>query len=241
MLSGLRQGGTGQVLMAGIVFSIIVVFLLEFRSTSRMQTGSIRRECAITIGSDCVTPKDFYAEFGLVVPRGLSQKQVKTYALRRQVLDGVIERELLYSEAQRLGLSIDEESVKEELRQGRAHASLPVASALRLGYMLDLVSADDNGISRDLVRDLPIINAKTQEIDDDLYARVVRSMTNRSPKEFLKMQIRELLAARMRDLVRAPVRVSVGRSVRSFPARQVEGRGPIRSARVRLVRALDRG
>jgi peptidyl-prolyl cis-trans isomerase D len=208
MLRLLRQGGTGQALMALIVFSIIVVFLLEFRSTSRMQTGSIRRECAARVDGECVTPKDFYAEMGLVVPRGVAPKQVKALGLRRHVLDGVVERELLVTEAQRLGVSIDEEAAKQELRLARAHASLPAAQALRLGYMLDLVAADENGISRDLVRELPILDAKTQEVDDDLYARVVRSMTNRSPKEFLKMQQRELLAARMRDLVRARVRVS---------------------------------
>jgi peptidyl-prolyl cis-trans isomerase D len=36
----------------------------------------------------------------------------------------------------------------------------------------------------------------------------VRSTTNRSPKEFLKMQARELLAARMRELVKSRIRVS---------------------------------
>jgi peptidyl-prolyl cis-trans isomerase D len=208
MLKMLQRGGTGQAIMGLIVFTIILVFLLEFRSTSRMQTGSLRRECAARVSGECVTPKDFYAELGLVVPRGVAPKQVKALGLRKHVLDGVVERELLVAEAQRLGISVDEEAAKHELRQGRAHASLPAGQALRLGYMLDLVAADETGIERDLVRELPILDAKTQEVDDDLYGRVVRSMTNRSPKEFLKMQQREVLASRMRDLVRARVRVS---------------------------------
>ena len=208
MLNALRQGGTGQALMATVVMGIIVVFILEFRSTSRMQTGSIRRECAASIGRDCLSRKDFVAEYGLVVPRGLSPKQVKAYQLRRQVLEGLVERELLVQEAQRLGLGVDEDAVKDELRLGHAHASLPAASSLRLGVMLDLVSGDEHGIARDMVRELPVINAKTQEVDDELFARVVRSMTNRSPKEFLKMQARELLAARMRELVKSRIRVS---------------------------------
>jgi peptidyl-prolyl cis-trans isomerase D len=208
MLNALRQGGTGQALMATVVMGIIVVFILEFRSTSRMQTGSIRRECAASIGRDCLSRKDFVAEYGLIVPRGLSAKQVKAYQLRRQVLEGLVERELLVQEAQRLGLGVDEEAVKEELRLGRAHASLPASSSLRLGLMLDLVSGDEHGIARDMVRELPIINQKTQEVDDDLFGRVVRSMTNRSPKEFMKMQARELLAARMRELVKSRIRVS---------------------------------
>jgi peptidyl-prolyl cis-trans isomerase D len=173
-----------------------------------MQTGAITRECAATVGRDCLTRKDFMAEFGLVVPRGMPQKQVKAYQLRKQVLEGLVERELLVQEAQRLGLGVDEEAVKEELRLGRAHASLPAASSLRLGIMLDLVSGDEHGIGRDMVRQLSVLDAKTQEVDDELFARVVRTTTNRSPKEFMKMQARELLAARMRDLVRSRIRVS---------------------------------
>src|SRR5882724_8934019 len=130
MLRALRQGGTGQAVMGVIVTAIIVVFILEFRSTSRMQTGSIRRECAATVGRECLSRKDFYAEYGLVVPRQVSAKQAKTYQLRRQVLDGLVERELLVQEAQRLGLGVDEEAVKDELRLGHAHASLPAASSL---------------------------------------------------------------------------------------------------------------
>jgi len=211
-----REGATGQTLMAVIVFSIIVVFILEFRSTSRMQTGSIVRECAARVDGECITPKDYNAEFGLIVPRGVSLKQIKSLGLRRQVLDGIIERELLVADATRLGLGLDEEGAKAELRLGRAHASLPAASALRVGHMLDLVVADENGLVRDMVRELPILDAKTQEVDDDLYSRVVRSMTNRSPKEFLKMQQRELLAARMRDVVRMNVRVSEAEAWSTF-------------------------
>jgi peptidyl-prolyl cis-trans isomerase D len=216
--------------MTGIVVAIIAVFLLEFRQTSRMKTGSIRRECAATVDRECVTPKDYYAEFGLIVPRGMTAKQIKSYGLRKQVLDGVVERELLVAEAQRLGLAADEEAAKAELRQGRAHVSLPAASALRLGVGLDLVSADEHGLARDGVRELPVINSKTQEVDDDLYARVVRSMTNRSPKEFLKMQARELLAARMRDLVKARVRISEGEAFDAF--QREKSKAVVRSVRV---------
>src|SRR5206468_2495765 len=155
--------------MAAIVFAIITVFIVEFRATSRMQTGSIKRECAALVGSQCVTPKDFFAEFGLVVPRNLPAKQVKSYGLRRRVAEGLVERELLVAEAERIGLAADEESAKKELRLGRAHVSLPATDELRYGHMLDLVTADEHGIIRDLVRELPVIDAKTQEVDDELY------------------------------------------------------------------------
>lgn len=216
--------------MAVVVFAVITVFIVEFRATSRMQTGSIRRECAAQVAGQCVTPKDFFAEFGLVVPRGMPAKQVKTYSLRRRVAEGLVERELLVAEAEHLGLAADEESTKKELRLGRAHVSLPAADELRFGHMLDLVTADEHGMVRDLVRELPVIDAKTQEVDDDLYGRVVRSMTNRSPKEFLKMQRRELLAARMRDLVRSRVRVSDEEGFDAF--QREKSKAVVRSARL---------
>jgi peptidyl-prolyl cis-trans isomerase D len=202
------KGGLSRGLMGVIVVAIIAVFILEFRSAGSRPSGSIRRECAIRIDGQCLTLKDYYAAYGLIVPRQVSQKQVKALSLRRHVLDGLIERELLVGEAERLGLAVDEEAAKRELRLGRAHASLPAQHALRLGRMLDLSDFDEHGVVRDMVRELPILDAKTQEVDDDLYGRVVRSTTNRSPKEFLKMQQREVLASRMRDIVRARVRVS---------------------------------
>src|SRR5690242_5260523 len=230
MLRALRSGDTGRALMGVVVFAIITVFIVEFRATSRMQTGSIRRQCAAQVAGQCITPKDYFAEFGLIVPRSVPAKQVKTYGLRRRVADGLIERELLVAEGERLGLSVDEESAKRELRLGRAHVSLPATDELRFGHMLDLVAADENGIVRDLVRDLPVIDSKTQEVDDELYGRVVRSMTNRSPKEFLKMQRRELLAARMRDLVRSRVRVSEEEGFDAF--QRERSKAVVRSARL---------
>src|SRR5262249_46645090 len=99
MLSALRSGGTGQALMAVVVFAVFSVFIVECRARSRMQTGSIRRQCAAQVAGQCVTPKDFFAAYGLVVPRGMPAKQVKTYSLRRRVADGLVERELLIAEA----------------------------------------------------------------------------------------------------------------------------------------------
>jgi peptidyl-prolyl cis-trans isomerase D len=216
--------------MGAIVVAIILVFLLEFRTASRMQTGSIKRECAALVGSQCITPKDFFAEFGLVVPRDWPAKRVKEISLRRRVAEGLVERELLVAEAERLGLAVDEESAKKELRLGRAHVSLPAKDALTLGPPLRLVTGDKHGLVTDLVRELPVIDAKTQEVDDELYSRVVRNTTNRSPKEFLKMQRRELLAARMRDLIRSRVRVSDEEAFDAF--QRSRSKAVVRTARL---------
>ena len=57
---------------------------------------------------------------------------------------------------------------------------------------------------------LPVKSRKSKKFDLKIYERVIRHTTNRSPKEFKDMQVRETLAARMRELIQTRVQVSDG-------------------------------
>ncbi|GMV15845.1 MAG: SurA N-terminal domain-containing protein [Polyangiaceae bacterium] len=199
MLSFFRKGGGGQIIIGGIVFAIIVVFIMEFRP-GREGGAGISRECAVKLLESCIDRKEYFAAFGLIVPRELPQKKVKEMGLRKVVMDGFVERELLLKEAARLGVGVSEEELDEELSSGRARVSVPYHQLDWLGYSL--------GISQEMVRLLPVKSAQTSEFDYKIYERVVRNTTNRSPKEFKEMQRREVVAQRVRDLVRSRVRVS---------------------------------
>ncbi len=200
MLSLFRRGGAGQVIVGAVVFAIIVVFVLEFRA-GRGDTAALGRACAVEVYGRCVDRKEYMAAFRLIVPRGMQDKNIRQMGLHRHVMEGLVERELLLQEAERLGLTISEQEIDDELAAGRAYVSLPVAQAGFLSYNLR--------ISPDGMRALPVKSVKTGEFDYKIYERVVRSMTNRSPKEFKEMQRRELTAQRMRSLVQTRVRVSV--------------------------------
>ncbi len=200
MLSAFRRGGAGQVVVGAIVFAIIVVFVLEFR-TGRGPGAGLSRECAVETEGRCIDRKEYFAAHGLIVPRGIQPKRAREMGLRRQVLDGLIERELLISEANRLGISISEQAIDDELASGRAHVSLPAAQAAFLSYNL--------GLTLDGVRLLPVKSVQSGTFDYKIYERVVKNTTNRSPREFKEMQRRELIAKRMRELVRGRVRVSL--------------------------------
>lgn len=200
MLSAFRRGGAGQIVVGAIVFAIIVVFVLEFR-TGRGPGAGLSRECAVELHGRCIDRKEYFAAYGLIVPRGLQPKRVREMGLRRQVLEGLVERELLLSEAKRLGISISEQEIDEELASGRARVSLPAAQASFLSYNL--------GLSADGVRPLPVKSVQSGAFDYKIYERIVKNTTNRSPREFKEMQRRELVAHRMRELVRTRVRVSV--------------------------------
>ncbi len=213
MLSIFRGGGVSQVLVGGIAFSIILVFALEFRAGRNGPTASLKKECAIELKGDCTDPKEYYAAFGLVMPRGVDPRAAKQLGLHKKVLDGLVERELLVAEAERLGLSVSKDEVEAELVNGRAHVSLPALDAQNLSYQLGLCRRDENGRGCELgtdtlVRELHVKRTADEPFDYAVYEREVRVLANRGPKEFKEMQQRELLAARMRDVIREPVRVS---------------------------------
>lgn len=208
MLNFFRRGGVGQIIVAAIVFAIIVVFVIEFRAGGGT-TGQLSRQCAVEFDGECIERKEFFAALGLVATRDLTPKRMQAMNLRQQVLDGLAERELLVNEAKRLGIAVSDEDLDAELAKGRAHVSLPTGMASYLAYSLGIDPAE-------LVRYLPVRSQQTQEFDYKIYERVVRNITNRSPREFREMQRRELIAARMRDLVSSRVRISEAEAYRRF-------------------------
>jgi peptidyl-prolyl cis-trans isomerase D len=213
MLSIFRGGGVSQVLVGGIAFSIILVFALEFRAGRNGPTASLKKECAVEIKGECIDPKEYYASFGLVMPRGVDPRAAKQLGLHKKVLDGLVERELLVGEAKRLGISVSEAEVEAELFNGRAHVSLPAEDAQNLSYQLGLCRRSEEGRGCEpgtdtMVRELHVKRTPDEPFDYAVYEREVRMLANRGPKEFKEMQQREMIAARMRDLIREPVRIS---------------------------------
>lgn len=213
MLRFFRSEGIGQVLVFGIVVAIIVVFALEFRAGSGSPTARLKQECAVELGRECVDTKDYFAAYGLVAPRGLPAKAARSLSLRKQVLEGLAERELLYVEARRLGLFVSDEIVDQELAAGRAYVSLPAAQAERLAANLGLCRLDPGGCevgSPVGVRQLRVKRTPNDPFDYAIYEREIRLLANRGPKEFRAAQEREIVAHRLRELVQARARVSEG-------------------------------
>ncbi len=223
MLSFFRRGGAGQILIGAIVFAIIVVFVVEFRSANKGGAGSMKINCAARVYGACVAIKDYDAALKMVAGR-LEAKQQRALKIPQMVVEGLIERELLVREADRLGIGVGDEEITDELEAGRARVSLPVKHLETLAAQAQLCSLVPNPFIPDPVRAarspvcaedgprgvrlIPVKNSKTQRYDYEIYERNVRVYANRSPKEFRKMQRLELIAERMRELVRSQVVVS---------------------------------
>lgn len=174
--------------MGVVVVLIIASFAFDFRG----QAGGFATECALTVHDRCVPPREFNAAARLIIPANMQPKQQRALGMRRLVLDGLAERELLRMEAERLGVAVTEDAVDEELFHGRFHFSLPA----------------ERYPGNEMFTYVPVTNPKTEKFDFDVYMRMVRNFTRMSGKDFKQFQTEELIAARMRDLAQLPVRVS---------------------------------
>ncbi|MCU0694301.1 MAG: peptidylprolyl isomerase, partial [Polyangiaceae bacterium] len=196
---GSSNKGIMSMVYGGIVFAIAMVFIVQFRPNSGQQTASLQRQCVVNLRDRCIEPKEFHAALGLAVPRGADEKRVRAMGVRRQVIDGLVERSLLNQDAARLGLTVSDEEINAELVSGRFRVSLP-AQARDVAYYV--------GLTPDGVRLMDVTSAKTSKFDYEAYKRVVRLTTNRSPNEFKEMQREEIIAARMRELIATRASVS---------------------------------
>ncbi len=228
MLSVFRKGGAAQTIVGAVVSLVIVVFVVEFRAAGNSGSGKVAVECAVRVGSRCIGEKDYVAAQRLAAWDGMEPRQMRELDFERRVADGLVERELLLAEAQRIGLGIGDTEVDDELEAGRVRVSLPARDLDHLSQRLGLCNWIPNPLVSDPdrarklavcdpagprgVRTIEVKSGKTGRFDYKIYERTIRVRANRSPKEFRETQRDELIAERMRDVIRATVRVSEAES-----------------------------
>lgn len=196
MLNSFRRGGLIQFMMGGVVLMIIAAFALDSRGPST----SYEAECVVQVGERCVHPRDFTAAFQLSVRPDLTPKEIRRLQIRKMLLDGLVERELLIDEAERLGISISEEKVDAELALGRFHFSLPAERDGQLPMMTYV----------------NVRHPESNVFNFELYQRMVRNYARMSTKDFKSYQTEELIASRMRDASKTAVRVSEAEAYSQF-------------------------
>jgi peptidyl-prolyl cis-trans isomerase D len=210
MLSAFRGRGFSSIVFGGLIIVTVVVFVVQFNPAAGKKASPLSRTCAATVKGHCIDPKDHRAEYLMLIPRDQSgnrlMKRAQQMGLPRIALDGLIERELLVAEAERIGLTVTEDEVTEYIYNGIIHVSVP-SDKPELTYSLG-------------VRDGKILvnfrDQTSKTFDMKTYKRQLKYLADRSETEFREEQERELLAAKMRDLVRAPVRVSEAEARESY-------------------------
>ncbi len=204
MLNFFRQKGLTSIIYGVIIVGMILVFVLGFGPSAGKKLGPVSEACAARVAGSCIEPKAHRAAYRLAFSRGTGGMKQATAS--RIVLEGLIERELLATEAQRLGLSVTEDEITDGIFKGFILLSLPSDQA----QMQRGLGIDDGRVN------VGFKDPKTKQFEMKTYERLVKQITGRSPTEFREWQSRELLAAKMRDLVRAPVRVAEDEALDRF-------------------------
>ncbi|MEJ7734833.1 MAG: peptidylprolyl isomerase [Polyangiaceae bacterium] len=189
-----------QFLGAAAVIAIAVVFIVQFRPATGAQQGASGPTCAIEVRGSCISSTQFWAAYRLLAPPNADAARLKSMGLRRQTMEGLIDRYLLVEDAKRLGITVSEEDINAELASGRAHVSLASDKIHQLGPPL--------GLYNDSYRIINARDRKSQKFDPKVYEREVRNRTKMHPTDFRDFQRQELIAERMRDVIRARAHVA---------------------------------
>ncbi len=198
MLDVFRNKGLSTIVYGVIIVGMVLVFVIQFNPSAGKKSASLNETCVATVKGWCVGPKDLQASFRLLAPRDREMTTQQTTQLRKIALDGLVERELLTHEADRLGITVSDGEVTDNIFDGILHVSLPSDDPSKTS---GLGGPDGRRFAN--FRD-----SKTKMFDNKVYERTIKNLVGRSPAEFREEQAREILAAKVRDLVRTPVRVS---------------------------------
>src|ERR1017187_7147779 len=142
MLSLFRQRGLTSVIYGAIICAMIAVFVIQFRPNSGQKTASINEARGATVRGKGIHPKEQRAAYRLLTPRdqqgNLLTGKAKSMGLMKIATDGLVDRELLCSEAERIGVTVSDDDVMDEIIHGYIHVSVPadrpdMAASLRVG------------------------------------------------------------------------------------------------------------
>lgn len=210
MLDVFRNRGLSSIVYGVIIVATILVFVIQFNPSAGKKTASLGEQCAAKVGGWCITPKDHMAAYRILIPRSqsgeLQTAKAKQMGLFKISLDGLVERELLIREADRIGINVTDDEITDSIYNGFIQVSVPTDNPA-LAYSLHVQDGKIYVGFRD---------QKTHRFEMKAYERSIKMLMGRSPTEFREEQARELIAAKMRDLVRTPIRVSEPEALESY-------------------------
>lgn len=213
MIRTLRNSGIGQIFLGAVVVAIILAFVFTGAAPS---ANSNVDECVVQVDKSCIKAKEYDAALRLAASIGISDKAIKSLNLRQQIAQGLAEREVLLKEAHRLGIATSQETIDDELFEGRTRVSLPAAGAERLAMQTAMCVDGPRGCAPGTIGLRAITVKQDGKFNVDLYKRSIRISTGRSPAQFKEMQAQEYTAEKVRQLIRSQVRVSESEAFLSY-------------------------
>jgi peptidyl-prolyl cis-trans isomerase D len=177
-----------------IVIVLCAVFLLEFGGPqSRGCTSEGGAKYAAKVYGETITLGEMKSAYILANGTRYSTQAAREMKLKELILSGLIERNLLAREAEKLGFKVTQDDVMSRLvEDGLLYTSAPAGAPSSIpSGPIPLSFEDDKGAFN-------LDNAK----------RFIQNRLGRTIEEFAKSQVRETLAERMRGAVTSAVTIS---------------------------------
>lgn len=182
------------VILTVLVGLLSAVFILQFggpqSSGCDMNTGGT---FAARVHDTTITEGDFRAAYTLVGFHRFPVDRARTLRLRELALDGLIERELLANEAERMGFAADSREIMREIAETGIIMSTPPVDAPE-GYPGPQIQQS--------------FEDRDGRFSSKNMKRFIQNYLRRSVEEFERWQVRERLAQLSRDAVVSTVTVS---------------------------------
>ena len=193
-----------QTLFMVILLATVVAFGLSWGPGSR---GCSEGKLAVThvaqVYGRTISETEYTSTFSVL--RRIGQRDEEnpaiTGAIRQGALDGLIERELLAHEAERLGFRVTDEDVNAEFRKCRFYLSVGNGAETAIGVQ-------SGPIPPMIISPRACSENNTTEFSYEAFERLSRRMFVRTVPDLRESTRREILAQRMRESVVSTVQLS---------------------------------
>jgi parvulin-like peptidyl-prolyl isomerase len=193
-----------QTLFMVILLATVVAFGLSWGPGSR---GCSEGKLAVThvaqVYGRTISETEYTSTFSVL--RRIGQRDEEnpaiTGAIRQGALDGLIERELLAHEAERLGFRVTDDDVNAEFRKCRFYLSVGNGAETAIGVQ-------SGPIPPMIISPRACSENNTTEFSYEAFERLSRRMFERTVPDLRESTRREILAQRMRESVVSTVQLS---------------------------------
>src|SRR5262249_11601144 len=129
MLDLFRKRGLSSIVYGAVIIATVLVFVIQFRPNAGQKAASIKEACVAKVRGWCIDPKDHRAAYRILIPGdgqgNLLTARAKSMGLSKIALDGLIERELLVEEEDRIGLRVTDDEITNQIFDGFIRVSVP--------------------------------------------------------------------------------------------------------------------
>jgi len=198
----------GNMLGTVIVTVIIVVFVFNFGRQSHGWGRGVTETKAASVYGDDIQETSFHWTFYMIGGDSVPIEEQKQMKLRESTLEGLIERQLLAQQALKLGLSISEDDVDDQILKGHIYISRPIDSLLQESRNLQLYYKDFSPgalLTAGFLRSMDFTKNGVFQYNE--FRTFVLHQLGSNLKVFKEEQRLELLSERMRQVITSNVHV----------------------------------